>query len=291
MRKKGNSLKLVDAPLFSYWQALYMSFYSKSLYVDVVKRWQGLGVLYLLLVIALVMIPVSARMMIDFNRYFDAHVLEPLKMLPPLVIQNGKVQFDEPMPYYVKNSDMQITAIIDTTGHIKELSEAYPDATFLVTKTKLFFRPPLSPISAHFGKKLSQQTVSSQSFGNNTNEMFVGKEWVNARGLYMLKWVSIAMVYPVVAVLIYSMYVVFLLLFAFIGLLFSIIIFQFKMGFQQACRVFLVAATPQVCLFVTFLTLNIQIPNIGILYVILLSLYYSYAIIALKREGTRLVHQ
>ena len=42
--KIKNKLKLIDAPVYRYWDALYMSFYSRRLYVDVGKRWRGLGI-------------------------------------------------------------------------------------------------------------------------------------------------------------------------------------------------------------------------------------------------------
>ncbi len=46
--KIKNKLKPIDAPAYGYWKALYMSFYSTRLYVDVGKRWRGIGLLYLL---------------------------------------------------------------------------------------------------------------------------------------------------------------------------------------------------------------------------------------------------
>src|SRR5476651_2545843 len=59
--KEKNKLKLIDAPVYGYWKALYMSFYSRRLYVDIGKRWHGFGLVYLLLAIAVLSLPFALR--------------------------------------------------------------------------------------------------------------------------------------------------------------------------------------------------------------------------------------
>ncbi|HEL8434089.1 TPA: hypothetical protein U0D75_002421, partial [Legionella pneumophila] len=85
--KEKNKLKPIDAPIYSYWQALYMSFYSKRLFVDVGKRWRGIGLIYLLLVVAICSIPFSIRIASDFNKTFNQQIIQPLLQLPTVYVQ------------------------------------------------------------------------------------------------------------------------------------------------------------------------------------------------------------
>ena len=79
MIKKKQTLRPLDAPIYNYWQALYRSFYSGRLYIDVIKRWRGFGALYLLLAISLASIPLSLRIMVDFNHYFEKKMINVRK--------------------------------------------------------------------------------------------------------------------------------------------------------------------------------------------------------------------
>lgn len=51
MSEQNKVLRKVDAPFYNYWQAIVLSFFSSRLYVDVGKRWKGLGFRYLLLIV------------------------------------------------------------------------------------------------------------------------------------------------------------------------------------------------------------------------------------------------
>ena len=79
--------------IYRYFRALYLSFYAPALYVDVVKRWQGVGIGYILMVIAIGSIPLSSRIIIEFNQYFEEKILLPLQVLPKINIKKGHVLF------------------------------------------------------------------------------------------------------------------------------------------------------------------------------------------------------
>jgi hypothetical protein len=287
--KNKTILRVIDAPLYRYWQALFMAFYSRRLYVDVAKRWRGYGILYVLFVVALLCFPLSARITYQFDRYFEEKVMSPLKALPVLQIQNGNIVFENPMPYVVKNNSGKIVAMIDTTGGTKDMSALSPDLTILFTKNKIFFRPPTLQLffyTRHTGKG---NDVYVQELNKDSNEIFVPKDWALSSGILKVKWMVELLIYPLLTGFIFGIDVVVMLFLAFIGQLLSIIIFKYKMSLKDSCRLFLVAATPQMITFVLFLTASIRSPGGGFLYLVLLSVYFSYAVLSVKRESTRIV--
>ncbi|WP_238584019.1 DUF1189 family protein, partial [Legionella drozanskii] len=97
--------------LSQYSKALYASFYSSVLYADVVKRWHGLGMGHLLFLIILGVIPLSGRVIVAFNHFFNEEILFPIQALPLLTIQNGEVTYKQPMPYLIKNNKKEVVSI------------------------------------------------------------------------------------------------------------------------------------------------------------------------------------
>ena len=45
----------------TWWQALWLSFFSRTLYQSVARQWQGIGSLYLLIISALVVMPITMQ--------------------------------------------------------------------------------------------------------------------------------------------------------------------------------------------------------------------------------------
>lgn len=289
MSKKPTKMRVADAPIYRYWQALYLAFYSSRLYVDVAKRWRGYGLLYMLLVISIVTIPMSIRVIYNFNQYFNEQMVEPIEKLPILYVQNGQVVFDKPMPYLIKNKSGNAVVIIDTNTTIKEATQLYPDLTVLITNDKLYFKPPRFQLFFTKQKDLKGETIYGQSLGQNSNEVFVGKEWIASSSILKFKVAAELLVYPLMLGFVYGVYLGVMLFLAFIAQLFAIIIFKFRLTFKESCRIFLVAATAQTALFFIMLAANITIPLGGVFYIALLAIYFNYAVISVKRESNKMV--
>ncbi len=80
---------------YSYWQALWLSFYSPSIYIDAAKRWSGIGGMYLLLVAFILSAPIAFQF-IQHTRHFFSESLEPaIKEMPTLIIKDDKIKFKE----------------------------------------------------------------------------------------------------------------------------------------------------------------------------------------------------
>ena len=291
MSKKNQDIRKVDAPIYHYWQALYMALYSSRLYIDVAKRWQGYGILYMLLLIVIVSTPLSVRIMLDFKHYFDEQLSYPIEQLPTLYIQNGNVVFDKSMPYLIKNKVGDVIAIVDTTGKVTEIGAAYPKLSILVTKDKLYYRPPQFKLLLQIPAPTVDGSVVTKSFGKGTNGVFVGKNWLVTSGISKLKYSTEVLIYPVLALFWFGIYTVFLMALAYMAHLFALILFKYKLKYKDACRLFLVASTAQVVTLFVLLTANITLRGGGLIYMVLLAVYFNYAVICVRRESNRMVRK
>ena len=288
MIKAKKALKPIDSRSYTYWQALYLSFYSRPLYVDVGKRWKGLGILYLLLLVAVGCVPLAVKINWQFNTLFNTQIVEPLKKLPPLYIQRGEVIFDKPMPYMIKNTKGQDTIIIDTTGTITSFA-SYPQANILINKNTIYFRffvQSLLDTSNNVGDK---SVSTKQPLNENMNEVFDGKKLVEGKSVMLLKRFFQITLYPMIVSIIFTLLLLFLLFLTFLGQIYSRIFFSFALHFKAASRLLMVGATPMAFLLMFSLLSNIVFFGLGILLLLLLFAYYSFAIIALRAESKKLV--
>ncbi|HAT9634899.1 TPA: DUF1189 domain-containing protein [Legionella pneumophila subsp. pneumophila] len=287
--KEKNKLKPIDAPIYSYWQALYMSFYSKRLFVDVGKHWRGIGLIYLLLVIAICSIPFSIRIASDFNKTFNQQIIEPLLQLPTVYVQNGNVIFDKPMPYLIRNDKNQVVIIIDTTGKVADFTEEYPYLNILIKKNSINFLLPTPELLGSSPVNEQKGVPIVQPLDKDMNMVFDGKKIIQDNAINGLKYASQLMIYPIVVAILYSIMVTVLLVIAFLGQVFSKIFFSFTISFKKSSRLLMVASTPMLVVLVTMLSLHFIFPGFGVILLILLAAYYSYGIYGLRDESRKMV--
>ena len=288
--KQNNTLKPIDTPLYGYWRALFLSFYSKRLYIDVAKRWKGFGLIYLFLSIAILAIPLSIQVLVDFNKSFDEQIVGTLKLLPEVYVQNGSISFDKPMPYLVKNNKNQVVIIIDTTGKITSFSQEYPDLTILVTKNTMYIKLPSLQMLNKPGAQKNSSVPLAQSFGQHDNMIIDGKKIITDPAISKLKLLSQLIIYPIIVAMLYSIFLVIFLVLAFLGQVFASIFFTFKLNYRTSCRLFMVAATPfLLVLLIISLSLNVIFPGSGIVLLFLIGAYYSFAIHSVRSESKQVV--
>lgn len=289
MRKEKNKLKPIDTPVYRYWSALYMSFYSRRLYVDVGKRWRGFALFYLILTIALFSIPFALRMSFSLNEAFKDQITDPLSKIPVFYIQNGEVSFDKPMPYLIKNEQGQVVVAIDTTGKINDFPTDFPYLTVLINKSKISLKVPSLKLFNMTDSKPSRSEPLIQKFDKSTNLVFDGKKIAEQNSIKDLKLFSQLMIYPMVVAIFLSIFIVFFLVLAFLGQVFSNIFFSFNVSFLQSCRLLIVAGTPMLLLLLIMFTLNSIFPGSGFILFALLIAYYSFALYSLRAESRRVM--
>lgn len=292
MRKKQQQQapRMIDAPLYSHWQALYMALYSRRLYVDVAKRWTGIGLLYILLLQAIIMIPFAIRTMIEFNHFFNNTILLPIERIPLFYISNGEVLFDKKMPYLIKNNEGQVVSIIDTTGRVSNIDDTYPDLKFLVTKNKLYMRPTLMGVHDKITVDMSKRNLIVQDFGNNANFIFNPMTWIENMHFKWIKIGVLVLIYPVIVSFSFGMIYSLMMVFAMLSQAYAWLILKTKLTFPQAARLLTVASTAPLAIFMVCLAFGAIFAGLGLLCIGLWSIYFSLGTLSFKRENRSLVH-
>src|SRR4030095_14975845 len=120
---------------YSIFHPLVVSCFSNSLYRDVGKNWGGTGLLYLLLMIALLWIPTIIKGHLGFARFADNDAKGITQQIPAITITNGHASTNVPQPYFIKNPKTGETlAIIDTRDNSEAGNTTVP---LVLTETKL----------------------------------------------------------------------------------------------------------------------------------------------------------
>jgi hypothetical protein len=269
--------------VLQYSKALYTSFYSSILYADVVKRWQGSGMGYLLFLIILGAIPFSGRVIVEFNDFFKEEIVFPINALPLLPIKNGEIIYNQPMPYLIKNNKGEVVSIIDTTGTVSEMNRAYPQLSVLITKNKMYFRPPGYKQFLGMTKVTIGNPIYTRTFDKRLNGLLSGTEWIQSTGIARLNTLMQILVFPCVSLFYFVIFGVILLLLSSLMQLYSDIFFNLKLPFKASYRLLAVASTPTLLLFFFMRYANFAVSGMGLVYGVLFLSYVSYGLCAVKR--------
>jgi len=277
MSSNNQQFVSIDKPQYSYLHALYRSFYSSSLYVDVAKRWPGFGITYLIFIVALLSMPFSYYYAKSTLDNINENVLPTISKVPQLVLKNGQFHCDCEMPYLIKNKAGKVTVIVDTRGKkvVQEYRAKYPSLSVFVGK---------SSISSYVGTL----PVNTQRYKATDNDQFNGKQFVKSKlvekSLLMFKIFA----FPTMASVVFGSELVIMFLFAVIGQVIAKAIFKFDINYKQAVRLTMVASTPQLLL--TFIFLNQFNLLLGTLFFSILMGYFIFAALSYKKYAKQLVH-
>ncbi len=124
------------APRYNYFQALWMSFYSKPFYREVARVRSGWALGFLLFLIAVCLAPRMFFWQRTVSNLVDVFEREHLPGIPEVRIRDGKASVDAKQPYalfpqlHEKPDDPVF--ILDTTGQTKDL----PGSGFLLKETE-----------------------------------------------------------------------------------------------------------------------------------------------------------
>lgn len=287
---KKQALRSIEAPIFDYLEAIYKSFYSARLYVDVAKRWRGYGLKYLLLVLALVVIPLSLRLLFQTHDYIYDELLYPFQKLPTIYVQKGEVSINKPVPYFIKNKDNQVVGLVDTRESPIDVKKKYPNLTIFISKNSITIHPP----APHFIFNddiipTEQMPIKFYQFDKQMNEVIIGKDIADFTSLKLSIYFVELMLYPMVVMVFFGIYIAVLFCFAFLGKVFASTLFHVKLTYRQSFRLLAVVCTPQLFLLFFMLATGWIFPGAGWIYLALLTLYFSFAVLSLKRDSQKLV--
>ncbi len=292
MKKNKTKLSSNDKSIFKYWQALYLSFYSVRLYVDVAKRWKGFGFGYFLMLIAIAVIPLSIKAMQVCNRYYDYQMIDPLKKIPDFAVDRGRLVFTGITPYVIKNVYEDPVIVIDPNSTLTEINYVYPKWMLFITSDRFYLRLP--NLSIFEDETMPRATLNSpdinmQSFESIEYETFNSAYWLEQTHFSSIKWYFIVATYPIFVAVLFGFFAVVLGLMTILGRAFSKIIFKFGLTFKQAYRIMLVSSGCGISVFVLGMPYVARMPVVGFFLMIAIILYFCFAVLAIKKESKSLV--
>ncbi len=291
---KTHTLKPVDMPLYSYWKALYLALFSRRLYVDVAKRWQGFGVIYCLTLLMIVVVPFSVQSMMKLNKEMSGNLLIPFSKIPKLQVVDGAFIFNEKMPYVIKNEEGDAIVIIDTTGQINKITEKYPKLVMLITKHVYYFRSPkLSNLleGAENQLPIEPYKITEYTMKKTQQGVFDAHAWLKESKLVIMKNLLIAVVYPFVLFSFFGFLLPILIALATMGQVASSLVFKYKIKFKPACRLMMVASTLGVSVFFCLKMAGICSNQSRLFCMTLIFVYFNFGIVSVKRESQYLVQR
>jgi|GEM_PF-6539652 len=256
--------------IYSYWKALFLSFYSPKLYVDVVQRWKGCGILYLLFLSFVLGLLWSAKSIWDMEYTFEHFIKPNMRQVPNLMVQNGQIAIPPHIPF--PNSDVfrldangKLVVLVDPAGKASEAERT--EALVLMTSNL---------IRVHSDSGSGLMVPSMIQLPSDTNGEIGQKQLMDLvdRAHDNLLY----LVYPFsVSVLFWTM-LMSLFMFSFLGKMIAKVSFHYIISFKQSFRLVCVAASPVSIVFFLFYLLGWVNQYIGIPLLAFLSLYYFFGI-------------
>lgn len=275
-------------PLYPYWQALYMSLYSKALYLDVGRGRRGLGLGYLTLLSALLSaIVIGYIMMLAANFHvqlppavqteqegkpdINQIISQAIAQVPVITIKDGNASITEPQPYTIVNPDnKKPIAIIDTTGTYTSLDNT--EAVILLTQTKLIYRKNRHSMESYFLKELSK------------GDRVVDATTVAGWAMYFKKivlWTLALFIFPLVTLISFIYLAIRACIFGGIGMIIGSTLSINDLYYKDYVRLAAVASTP--IAFLHFLLMMLSVGGSSLtLSVLIFALGVGYMYVAVK---------
>jgi hypothetical protein len=149
---------------YSILQAVPLSFFSGDLYRDVARSWRGIGLAYLVLLVALLTLVVVIRMHLALAGWVNRDAREFVGQVPRIVIRRQVVEVDGAMPLTIRDSRTGAAlAIIDTTGAVTSLDGQ--EARVLMTGDHIFYRKSVAETRVFNLSGVTDFTVDSARAG------------------------------------------------------------------------------------------------------------------------------
>ena len=231
---------------FNYIDALWQSFFSPLLYVDVAKRWRGVGFVYLLLIVVISWAPDLAKLHIDLQAWRGEAGEAYIRQIPAITITKGVASADVETPCFIKDpKDGKVLGIIDFTGQYTSLENT--SAVVLLNRKEV--------TSKQSGNEVRTYSLSGvEHFSIDQNRV---RRWVQL----FLTW-FVVFIAPWVIVFTFAFRIVQALVYGAVGMAFANS-FRVKLTYSALLRLTCVALTPVV--FITtaaeFLPLHYPFPR------------------------------
>lgn len=253
---------------YSIFQTMYLSFFSKDLYRDVVANWStGKVFLYLLLLLTLSWIILAVPFQKELNKEYRAKSEKLLPQFPMMTISQGIMSTPEKRAYIIVDPDENNKPIImiDTTGQHNTLDQSKTD--MLITSNQVLM-------------KSHDTNISIYKIPTNLNAVLVPEKIKN----FLNKSASFAWVIFIPLFVLFSyLYRIFqALIDAVIGKIFA----RFNhvsLTFKQIFRIAIITMTPIVAISTILSLLRIFPPFIELLFFAITMIYLFFGVLANKQ--------
>lgn len=247
--------------IYTTFQALHRSFYSRELYQDVARNWKGFGFLYLLLILVIFWIPEITNMHHTISDFIADEGPKYVEQVPVITIAKGEVSIKEEMPYTIYDRKNNTPfAIIDTTGKTTSLEKS--PANILLTKNALIIRKD--------EKETRSLSLADVADATITRKLIY--DW-----LEIFNNLIIAVLFPVMLLMSFGFHVIQVVLLAFLGGNFAKYL-NVNIDFRALMRLSAVAFTPPILLEAVHAVLKIDYPYSSLISFLLAAGYLYYAV-------------
>jgi len=228
---------------YSFFDYLYLSFYSRSFYQEIGKKRKGLCLGYLFFILCLFWIPEISRIHSEVSDFISAESFKYVKQVPVITISKGRATIKEPTPFYINDTaNDKPFAIIDTSGQITSLDKT--TAYLLLTNTKLIIK----------NYPFNTRAFDLQGIENLTIDQKVLQQWIEDFNMLFP-----FILFPFVILFSFFFHIIQVLLAAGFGRLFANTI-QVNIDFRSLVRLAVVSFTPAIMLQTAHAILDIPFP-------------------------------
>lgn len=252
---------------YNYLQAIFMSFYSRNLYKDVILNWGAGAVFYLFLLLAICWAVTIVKVQPIINKTFSRFVEKYSSQIPPLKFNNGQVTTPEKKAYIIRDpEDNKIFGIVDTSGQYQDLEKAPTGTQILMTNTQIFYRDRADQVKI-------QKIPSNFTYEVKPNE---------AKGtlVRMVSWGWIVL-YPVLLILSFLYRLVQALIYAVFGKIFAALSNN-PLSYATILKLSMVSITPVIVISTLLDVFGIVFYFDWLFYFLLAMLYLVFALGANK---------
>lgn len=223
------------------WQALYLSFYSTDLYRDVAKNWQGVGYLYLLLVVCLTALFICVQVQVVAVPKAKDVIDTIINQAPSIKIDKGKLSIDKPSPFVIKEPKSGQTLItFDTSDRPMTLAES--KSVVLVT-SKQIVTVKRTAMSRDTGGGASSVPIAEETYDLSTVDHFdFDKTQVESTIHSFLNWLG-ALMFLILVPFGFLFCVIQTLIYALIGKIFTSVM-AVDLSYPTLIRLTAVCLTP-----------------------------------------------
>jgi len=223
-------------------QVPFLAFFSKRLYRDIGRNWNGVNLAYLFLLLAICCVPVALHKRTEIIQSLETNQVDILNQIPAIHIQNGEAQVEAEMPYYIKNHAGKPIAIIDTTGSMNYIDD--PSVQVMLTSSKLIIR--------------RGRTLFNKFNLDSVEDLYIDKHVLNG-WISTIKGSIAPLSYGIFLMLSYVFAVMAMTLVAIVGLIFSNLMHS-SLHLKDTMRIAVTAATPSIIGLSVSSALGIAVP-------------------------------